>query len=350
MNLSAFSSPQPLGSINTSDSKFSPNPDTINTNSNTNTRGVAPTVSMDSYDTNHQPSLNNAANYHNYQSTDNYSDNKVNSRLHSAADIILQAATRDMNTSSNNNINNASSNYTGNNNRNQPNRCTSSEAADGTVYKDSISTSNSNNGYSTYDEAEHPQQQQQQQNYTNRNRINEIYEHNNDSNNNDSDYSSDSSSTSVQSSHSSNSSSSDEHNSTDLFIENIPATRTRSKKKQTSAKLYKKKSTKHTKQSSHTNSNSRSYYTNTNTTSTSDTKHSARHNHSNKHRSYVDTIDFANSCEWGAPCLMKKDRNFYSDLLKELLPSVQSPSIDAGAGLNNCSGLNSDNKAAGNKG
>eukprot|EP01032_Pedospumella_encystans_P012824 gene12824-14806_t len=337
MNLSAFSSPQPRGSMNTSDSRFSPNSGATHTN--TNMRSVLPTVSMDSYDTHHQPSLNADTNHYKYHTATNYNDNDVNSRLHSAADIILQAATRDMNTSnnnnSNNNNNNTSSSYT-DNNRGQPNRDTGSKAADGTVFKDNMSMSNSNNGYSTYDEAEHPQQQQ----YTNGNQSNEMYEHNNDIINNESDYSSDTSSSSVQSSHSSNSSSSDEHNSTDLFIENIPATSSRSKKKQISAKPNKKKSIKHTTHSNHTNPNSRSYYTHTNNTSTSDTKHSAHHKHSNKHRSYVDTIDFANSCEWGAPCLMKKDRNFYSDLLKALLPSVQSPSMDAGTCNNKAAGYN----------
>ncbi len=345
MNLSAFSSPQPSGSMNTTSGRFSPNHATnmttttqssdATTGSYTNTRSVVPTVSMDSYDTHHTFSFNNATNYNNYQnyhSDANYTD--ANSRLHSAADIILQAATRDMNESTD-------FNYTYHTNIGQSGGDTSKYGGEergadntiGSVTKDNASMSNSNNGYSSYDEKEHQQQQQQNMNQNNNLYDNNHYDNTN-SNNNDSDDSSDTSSSDSSTSNSS----SDEHHSTDLLIENIPATSTRSKQKQKQSthatiKPNKKKFTKHTKHSSHTNPKSRSYYTNTaDTHTTSHNKHKA---YRNNNRSYVDTIDFANSCEWGAPCLMKKDRNFYSDLLKELLPTLQSPSMSANVGSSN---------------
>jgi len=203
MNLSAFSSPQPSGSMNTTSGRFSPNNTTNTANaqssdatsSYTNTRGVAPTVSMDSYDTHHTLSFNNTANYnnyHNYQSEANYSD--ANSRLHSAADIILQAATRDMN--SGNYINNIGQSGTG--------------ITMGGITKDNASMSNSNNGYSSYDEKEHSHMNQSNNTYDNN--------RNDSNNNNDSDYSSD---TSSRDSSTSNSNS-DEHNSTDLLIGKHP--------------------------------------------------------------------------------------------------------------------------------
>jgi len=308
--------------MNTTSGRFSPNHTTNKTttqsgdatSSYTNTRSVMPTVSMDSYDTHRTLSFNNPTNYHNYHNYHNYycdgNYSDANSRLHSAADIILQAATRDM--SNSNYINNIGQSGTGN--------------TMGSITKDNASISNSNNGYSSYDEKEHSHMNQSNNTYDNN--------RNDSNNNNDSDYSSD---TSSRDSSTSNSNS-DEHNSTDLLIENIPATGTRSKQKHkqtthTTAKPNKKKSNKHTKHSSHTNPKSRSYYTNTADTDT--TAHSKHKAYRNKNSSYVDTIDFANSCEWGAPCLMKKDRNFYSDLLKELLPTVQSPSMSANVGSNN---------------